>query len=136
MQLGEIIEVARHLMSDGLIDFLDMSLWDSFKEPDDEMFKGRTLLSCFTDLDRGEVRLGTAGKIYDADDVKRCLQAGVDFVSLGRAAILHHDFPRQVLNDPGFKSVKNPVTRDYLRSQGLGEAFLDYMASWSGFVED
>jgi len=71
-----------------------------------------------------------------ADDVNRCLEAGVDFVSLGRASILHHDFPRQVLNDPDFKSVKNPVTRDYLRAQGLSEAFLDYMASWNGFVED
>jgi len=34
-----------------------------------------------------------------------------------------------------FEPVANPVTRDYLRSQGLGETFVEYMASWKGFVE-
>jgi len=61
IRLGEIIEVAQRLMSEAKIDFLDMSLWDSFKEPLEEAYQGRTLLSYFTELDRGEVRLATAG---------------------------------------------------------------------------
>jgi 2,4-dienoyl-CoA reductase-like NADH-dependent reductase (Old Yellow Enzyme family) len=134
LRLEEIIEIARRLMGEGNIDFLDMSLWDSFKEPAEEEFKGISLLSYFTELDRFGVRLGTAGKIYTAKDAKRCLQAGVDFVVLGRAAILHHDFPEQALANPDFKPVSLPVTREYLRSQGLGEAFVDYMAGWKGFV--
>ena len=136
LRLGEIIEIARRLMSEGNIDFLDMSLWDSFKEPAEDEFKGKSLLSYFTDLDRFGVRLGTAGKIYTARDVNRCIEAGVDFVVLGRAAILHHDFPRQVQVNPDFKTVSLPVTRDYLRSQGLGNAFVGYMAGWKGFVSD
>ena len=136
VRLAEIRQVAQRLMSDGQIDFLDMSLWDSFKEPVEEEFKGRTLLSCFTDLERGDVRLGTAGKIRTPDDARRCLEAGADFVMLGRAAILHHDYPNQVHINPGFEPAKNPVTRDYLRSQGLGEAFVAYMSSWDGFVEN
>ncbi len=134
VQLGEIIEVARRLMKDGQIDFLDMSLWDSFKEPIEESFQERTLLSCFTELDRGEVRLGTAGNIRTPQDALRCLDAGVDFVLLGRAAILHHDFPNQVSVNPAFEPVKPPVTADYLRSQGLGDAFVTYMTRWDGFV--
>lgn len=136
LKLGEIIEVAQRLMSDGLIDFLDMSLWDSFKEPVEEAFQGRTLLSYFTQLDRGGVRLGTAGKLMSSKDINRCLEAGVDFVLLGRAAILHHDFPNQVLANPVFECVPNPVSADYLRSQGLGEAFVAYMSSWDGFVSN
>ena len=136
MQFAEVLEVARRLMSEARIDFLDMSLWDSFKEPLDEAFQGKTLLSHFTELDRGEVRLGTAGKINTADDARRCMEAGADFVVLGRAAILHHDFPQQVFDNPGFEPVKLPVTKDYLRSQGLGEAFVTYMTRWSGFVKD
>jgi len=136
LKLGEILEVAQRLMSGAQIDFLDMSLWDSFKEPVEEAFKGRTLLSYFTDLERGDVRLGTAGKINTPHDARRCLEAGVDFVVLGRAAILHHNFPQQMLDDAGFEPVTLPVTRDYLRSQGLGDAFVNYMAGWSGFVED
>ena len=135
-ELSEIIEVARHLMSDGIIDFLDMSLWDSFKEPVEEAFQGRTLLSYFTELDRGEVRLGTAGKLRTPQEVSRCLETGVDFVMLGRAAILHHDFPKQVSANPAFEPVATPVSADYLRSQGLGEAFVTYMSGWDGFVEN
>jgi len=134
LRLGEILETAQRLMSETNIDFLDMSLWDSFKEPNEDEFKGRSLLSYFTELKRYGVRLGTAGKIYTAHDVNRCLDAGVDFVVLGRGAILHHDFPRQVIANPDFEPVSLPVTRDYLRSQGLGEAFVDYMAGWKGFV--
>ena len=136
LKLGEILELAQRLMNEGQIDFLDMSLWDSFKEPAEDAFKGRTLLSYFTDLERGDVRLATAGKVNTPDDAKQCLKAGVDFVILGRAAILHHDFPQQVQDNPDFEPVTLPVTRDYLRSQGLGEAFLNYMAGWSGFVKD
>jgi 2,4-dienoyl-CoA reductase-like NADH-dependent reductase (Old Yellow Enzyme family) len=135
LKLGEIIEVTRQLFSEGKIDFLDLSLWDSFKEPVEEAFQGRTLLSYFTDLNRGEVRLGVAGKISTAHDANRCLEAGVDFVTVGRSAILHHDFPLQVQANPDFKPVSNPVSADYLHSQGLGDAFVAYMSRWDGFVE-
>lgn len=135
LKLNEIIEVAQRLLSDGDIDFLDMSLWDVFKEPVEEAFKGRSLLSCFTELNRGEVRLGAAGNLRTPQDVSECFEAGVDFVMLGRAAILHHDFPLQIAADPAFEPVSNPVTADYLRSQGLGEAFVTYMSAWDGFVE-
>jgi 2,4-dienoyl-CoA reductase-like NADH-dependent reductase (Old Yellow Enzyme family) len=135
IRLGEIIEVSKRLMEEGRIDFLDMSLWDSFKEPEEEEFAGRSLLSYFTDLDRGEVRLGTAGKVHTPHDATQCLEAGVDFVSLGRAAILHHDYPRQLSANPDFEPVQNPVSADYLRSQGLSDVFVTYMSGWDGFVE-
>jgi len=136
LRLAEVLEVAQRLMNDGKIDFLDMSLWDSFKEPVEEEFKGRTLLSYFTELERGGVRLAAAGKINTPADARRCLEAGADLVILGRAAILHHDFPVRMQEDPDFEPVTLPVSRDYLRSQGLGEAFVNYMAGWKGFVKD
>lgn len=135
LKLGEIIEVARRLLGEGKIDFLDMSLWDSFKEPIEDEFQGRSLLSCFTELDRGEVRLGVAGKIRTPNDAKKCLEQGADFVLLGRVAILHHDFPAQVLLNPNFEPVSNPVSAEYLRTQGLSEIFVKYMSSWPGFVK-
>ena len=135
LKLGEVIEIAQRLMSDGQIDFLDMSLWDSFKEPVEEAYQGRTLLSYFTSMDRGDVRLSVAGKIYTPQAAMQCLEEGADFVILGRAAILQHDFPQQVFINPDFKPVTNPVSSDYLRAQGLGEAFITYMSGWDGFVE-
>ena len=136
LKLGEMIEVSRRLMEDGDIDFLDVSLWDVFKEPVEERFHGRSLFSYFAELDRGEVRLGIAGKIYTPSDARKCLEDGADFVLLGRAAILHHDFPQQVLANPDFEPVKTPVGREYLHSQGLSEAFVNYMSGWTGFVEE
>jgi 2,4-dienoyl-CoA reductase-like NADH-dependent reductase (Old Yellow Enzyme family) len=136
LKLEEIIVLSRRLMEDGRIDFLDMSLWDSFKEPLEEAFRGRSLLSYFTELERGETRLGVAGKIYSARDAGKCLENGADFILPGRAAILHHDLPIQISLNPGFESVSLPVSREYLVSQGLGEAFVDYMAGWQGFVAE
>jgi 2,4-dienoyl-CoA reductase-like NADH-dependent reductase (Old Yellow Enzyme family) len=135
LKLGEVIDITQRLMNDAQIDFLDMSLWDSFKEPVEEAYQGQTLLSYFTGLDRGEVRLGVAGKIHTPQAAVQCLEEGADFVILGRAAILHHDFPQQVFINPDFKPVTNPVSSNYLRTQGLGEAFITYMSGWDGFVE-
>lgn len=135
VKLAEILEVTQRLMSEGEVDYIDMSLWDVFKEPVEEEFKGRSLMSYFTELDRGNVRLGVAGKVRAPADAVRCLEAGVDYVLLGRAAILHHDFPNRMKADPDFTPVRNPVTADYLRSEGLSDAFIKYMSAWKGFVE-
>jgi 2,4-dienoyl-CoA reductase-like NADH-dependent reductase (Old Yellow Enzyme family) len=134
LRLAEIREVARRLLADGLIDLLDLSLWDVFKEPEEAEFRGRSLLSYFTELERGSVRLGAAGKITSGDDARRVLEAGADLAIIGRAAILHHDFPQRVLADPGFSTVPLPVTAEYLRNEGLGPAFVRYMGNWQGFV--
>lgn len=135
MKLAEVIELAQTLMTEGKVDFLDMSLWDVYKEPVEEPFQGQSLLSYFTNLDRGNVRLGVAGKINTGNDAKHCLESGADFVILGRAAILHHDFPLRIRSNPEFEPVKLPVTATYLHSQGLGDAFIRYMTGWKGFVK-
>ncbi|MDB9724416.1 NADH:flavin oxidoreductase [bacterium] len=134
VHLPDIIEVAKRILADAKIDFLDMSLWDSFKEPEDEAFKGRSLLSYFTELERGDVALGIAGKLRDPNEVRLAMEADIDFVLLGRAAILHHDFPLQMQADSHFTPISNPVSSDHLREQGLGEAFITYMSGWKGFV--
>jgi len=135
MKLAEVRTVAQQLLSDGMIDLLDMSLWDVAKEPEAEEFRGRSLLSYFAELDRGRARLGAAGKIMGGRDAERCIAAGADLAIVGRGAILHHDFPNRVQADPDFESVALPVTRDYLRGEGLGEAFVDYMGNWKGFLQ-
>jgi 2,4-dienoyl-CoA reductase-like NADH-dependent reductase (Old Yellow Enzyme family) len=135
LKLAEIVETARAFLDDGRIDFLDMSLWDAGKEPEEEAFKGRSLMSYFTELDRGRVRLGVAGKIYDGATVAGLLSQGADYVLIGRAAILHHDFPERVRADPDFASTSLPVSPAHLAKEGLSPTFIDYMKTWPGFVE-
>jgi 2,4-dienoyl-CoA reductase-like NADH-dependent reductase (Old Yellow Enzyme family) len=136
VQLGDIIEFTKTLLSDGKIDFLDMSLWDVFKEPQEEAFQGRTLLSYFTELERGNVALGIAGKLRTPDEIRRAMAADIDFILLGRAAILHHDYPLQMQADGDFQPASNPVSPEHLRNEGLGESFVNYMRSWKGFVAE
>lgn len=73
----------------------------------------------------------------DTATAQRCLEHGADFVLIGRGAMLHHDFARRALADPGFQAVARPVTRAYLAQEGLGSNFIDYVAStWQRFVAD
>jgi 2,4-dienoyl-CoA reductase-like NADH-dependent reductase (Old Yellow Enzyme family) len=136
MDLPEVRRFAGGLMVGGAIDYLDMSLWDIAKAPADEAYQERSLLDWFTDLPRGQCRLGVAGKIMTPATAAGALASGCDFVLLGRAAILHHDWPRRVQADPDFTPVSLPVTRAHLEAEGLGPAFRDYMAGWKGFVAE
>jgi 2,4-dienoyl-CoA reductase-like NADH-dependent reductase (Old Yellow Enzyme family) len=136
LKLAEQSALAGQLMQSGTIDYLDMSLWDVFKEPVGETFKGTTLMSHFTALDRGQTRLGVAGKIVSGDDAVRVLDLGCDFAIIGRSAILHHDFPKRVAADPHFRPIALPVPADHLRREGLGEKFVGYMKGWKGFVAE
>src|SRR5262249_5887563 len=126
MQLLEIRTVAGRVLAEGKIDYLDMSLWDCFKEPEDPTLRGRNLMSFFTALPRGAVRLVAAGKIVSGADAAKVLAAGMDFVVIGRSAVLHHDFARRVATDPAFVPVPIPVSPEYLRGEGLSDIFVKY----------
>ena len=136
LKLAEIRDVAAEVLREGQLDYLDMSLWDYAKEPVEEEFKGRPLMSFFTDLPRGETRLGCAGKIMSGADVRVCLAQGMDFVFLGRAAILHHDYPKRYAADPDFEPIARPVSEVYLHAEGLSPTFVQYMRNWPGFVAE
>ncbi|MFT6559220.1 NADH:flavin oxidoreductase [Sneathiella sp.] len=134
MQLEDALYTAKRLFDEEKIDFLDVSLWDFKKEPEEEAFKGKKLMSYFTELDRKSVKLTVAGKIMSAADVELAYNMGADFVMAGRAGILHHDFVEQIQNNTDFESAKLPVSEAYLAEQGLSDTFVKYMATWDGFV--
>jgi 2,4-dienoyl-CoA reductase-like NADH-dependent reductase (Old Yellow Enzyme family) len=130
LSVTEIRDVAQRLMRGSKIDFLDMSLWDFKKEPEDETLKGATLASYFTDLDRDDVRLGAAGKIMSAADARDALAMGFDFPVLGRAAILHHDFPKRARADPNFTPRAIPAREAELHAEGVSPTFVGYLRAY------
>ncbi len=140
MVLDEIITVYGWLVDSGKVDFIDMSLWDVNKEPNDPSSDvanaGRTLAEIFAALPRRDVRLGVAGKIHDPADVQRMLTLGIDVIVLGRVAILHHDYPNLLEADPGFTPRRVPVSASTLHEEGLSDTFVTYMRNWKGFVAD
>lgn len=133
MKIDEVRDVAAEVMRQGKIDWLDMSLWDCRKLPEETDKRDRTLMGWFTDLPRHGVRLGVAGKIMTPAVASQLMEAGADFVLIGRAAILAADWARRA-HDPGFAPPATPVTLDYLATQGLGARFLRYIQTFQGFV--
>ncbi len=146
MRLAEILGLIQQLIDTGHVDFLDLSLWNCFKEPEEASenpaWAGRTLCEITTDLARRTdpqgrvVPIGVAGKIHDPADVERVLELGADFPILGRVAILHHDYPKQLEKDANWVPCRTPVTRQHLADEGLSDPFIDYMSSWKGFIAD
>ena len=136
MKLQDCVWFAERVIEQGDIDFLDISLWDAFKYPEEPEHCERPLLDYFTDIDRANIKLTVAGKVMRSVDASQLLRAGVDFVGIGRAAILHHDFAQRAVNDGAFEAIARPVSRDYLRKEGLSDVFVEYMKKWPGFVEE
>ena len=131
---AEQLALAERMLTSGDLDYLDMSLWDSFKAPVDEAYASKPLIDWFAALPRGTTKLGAAGKLTKGADVRRLVDAGADFAILGRAAILHHDYPRRFAANPDLLPISLPVTREYLRAEGLSPVFVEYMNNWKGFV--
>ena len=135
VQIEEIVAYYQRLCAARTLDFIDMSLWDVFQQVDEGMFQGQRLVDIFAKLNRHDTKLTVAGKINTGEDVKNVLDAGVDFVALGRAGILHHDWPQKFDQNQDFRSIQTPVSRAHLTAEGLGPKFVDYMSTWAGFVE-
>lgn len=136
IQLEEIKEFCLQLDAQKKVDFLDISLWDVFKMPEDAPYASQSLLEHFSKLALSNTPWTVAGKISSGRVAQKVIDAGVDFVCIGQAAILHHDFPVQVQQNPQFEASKLPVSATYLKEQGLGPKFIKYMRRWPNFVSD
>lgn len=132
--IPEMVEVTKSLFASDALDYLDLSLWDVKKEPEDEHYKGQTLMSLFTALNRGHVKLGVAGKIMTAADAEYCLAEGADYVAIGKAGILVHDLPKRIQVDPAYVLPATPVQPEWLHQQGISPTFVTYLRRFPGLV--
>lgn len=137
LKLAEMLELYSEIARTGAADFIDLSLWDVFKEPVEEAFRGKSLMAHFIERPRGEVRVGVAGKINTPAVAAQMMGAGADFVLLGRAAIVDHDFPARLQKDRGFVPTPMPVTAAHLAKEGVSPAFVAYLrAMFKAMVAD
>ena len=128
IQTDEIVLVAQALLDTKMVDLLDWSLWDVYKE-----IEGQALLERVLSLNYGTTKNSVAGKLMSAHTVQDVLQRGTDMAAIGRGAILHHDFPTLCQNDD-FNCRSLPVSVDTLLEEGLSMKFIDYMGRWKNFV--
>jgi 2,4-dienoyl-CoA reductase-like NADH-dependent reductase (Old Yellow Enzyme family) len=133
MRIAEIRDLVAELARQDQLDWIDLSLWDALKTPVEKDYQTRPLISWFTNIPRGRMRLGAAGKIMTPAVALALLEAGVDFAFVGRVAILHHDWPQHA-RDAAFEPIALPVPSAYLEQQGVGARFLRYLRTFENFV--
>lgn len=133
----EMVEVFERLVDTGEVDLIDMSLWDVRKVATDGPLAGQSLLDTFAGIGRGASRLAVAGQVRDPADITEVIERGADIPILGRAAILHHDYPQLLAADPGFRPRHPPAPSAVLVDEGVSPAFLTYLRTrFEGFVAD
>lgn len=134
MDIQEVKSICQMLIDTNKIDFLDLSLWDCFKLPEEEKYQQLSLLAHFESIDFKNVLFTVAGKIRTGENVTAILKTNVDFVTIGHAAILHHDFPKKIMENPHFTPTKTPVSKAYLYQEGVSDKFINYLKRRDGFV--
>ncbi|MCC2603128.1 NADH:flavin oxidoreductase [Sphingopyxis sp. FBM22] len=135
--LAEVVALTQSICATERVDYVDMSLWDVRKRPIDAAEDdSRLLLHHFTEIPRGKVRLGAAGKIMNGQTARWLLDQGCDFALLGRAAIIEHDFPQKLQNNVDHAAPALPVTSGHLTAQGVSPKFQSYLSGWPNFIQD
>ena len=134
LDLGEMVQVTADVLARGDLDYVDLSLWDVDKLPAGAT-GGPPLIDHFLGLPRHGTALGVAGHVTSAAAAQSVLARGADLAFIGKAAIADHAFARHALSDAGYVAPPFPVSRDHLRSEWLGEPFVEYFAtSWPALV--
>lgn len=134
--LLEMKQLVAECAASGQIDFLDMSLWNCFGRPIDPNLQSKTLIEHFMEIDSGDMAMGASGTLRNGEDCLNALKAGADFVLIGRAAIVQHDFPTKLEENPAFAEASMPVNAAHLSKEGVGEPFLEYLKTFQGIVAE
>lgn len=133
--LGEMVQLVGGLLAGGDLDYIDLSLWDVTKLPVHAAEGSPMLIEHFLGLPRHGTALGVAGRITSAAEAQWVLDQGSDLAFIGKAAIADHAFARRAATDASYQAPTFPVTKDHLRTEMLGEPFVEYFAAnWPHLV--
>lgn len=130
LDLDESLQVASWLADEGL-QVLHLSLWDVARCTRKRPAEHPTPL--FRAALPSRVRLVVAGSVWSREAAERQLELGADAVALGRAAIVHPDWPRRA-EDPTWQPRRPPLTVAELAERAVSPVFAKYLERWEGFV--
>lgn len=116
------------------IDYIHMSLHDSFKKPNHLPDGNLTLLQWIKTKLNPEITLIVAGNISDIADADKVISQGADLIAVGKAAVGNPDWVNQI--NAGKASVKPPYSTFHLSDIGFTAAAIDYMSGISGLVAE
>ena len=123
------------LLTDCGADFIDISTWASATPPQKYAQSKKPIITWFRERLGPKVPLFVAGEIWSPKDALNALNAGADFVSLGKVAIGNSNWP-SIAKDIDAAPLLPPYTVAHLQESGLGDDFIQYMKKWENFVDD
>jgi len=132
IDFDESLELARLLADEGA-DYIHISPWEALKRPDKYQDVDKPLITYFREKVKSDVAIMVAGGIWTAADAAKAMDAGADFVALGKVAIGVPDWLSKA-HDPNFTPPYPPFTPEQLRNADVGEKFIEYLKRWKGFV--
>lgn len=115
------------------IDYIHMSLYDSFKKPNHMPESERSLLQWIKANLAPEVTLIIAGNISDVSSADKVVSQGADLVAIGKAAVGNPDWVNRI--NSGKALVQAPYTYEHLTEIGFTAPAISYMSGISGLVE-
>lgn len=132
LTLGDSVQVAKWLAEDGA-DVIHLSLREAWGPAPHEEDRS-AVVSKIKEAVGNRAMVAAAGGIWTQEDAQRLFDAGGDIAVVGKAAIVHPDWPIASLR-PDFEPIKSNWTVDYLRSVDVGERFIEYLKKFPGLVQ-
>lgn len=122
LDFDEMLMVSKLLSQEG-IHFLHLSLGSALKTPSKYSQTKTPISLSFRNALPPDVALIVSGNIWTAADATATMKAGADFVSLGKTAIAHPEWPLQV-GHQAFMPTPLPLTAKELSDRGVGDAMV------------
>jgi 2,4-dienoyl-CoA reductase-like NADH-dependent reductase (Old Yellow Enzyme family) len=130
--LADGVQVACWLAEDGA-DFVHLSLKDA-AGPAPHQPEAGVVVREVREAVPPEVAIMAAGGVWTRNDALQVLEAGADLVALGKAAIIHPDWP-VVSTDDDWKPIRPTWPREALVAADVGPDFLAYLRKFPGLIE-
>jgi len=116
------------------IDYIHMSLYDSFKKPNHLPEGTHSLLEWIKAQLDPEITLMIAGNISTITDADKITSQGADLVAIGKAAVGNPDWVNRI--NSGKTLVKPPYSFKHLTDNGFTHSAIEYMSGISGLVTE
>lgn len=131
LTLADSLQVGAWLAEDGA-DFIHLSLADA-RCAAPEAPGGPAVVSAFRDALPAPVALLVAGGLWTAQDVDEARGLGADVAMLGRAAMIHPDWPKRA-HRAGWQPTRTPWEPEALAAAAAGPALLRYASRFPGML--
>lgn len=129
--MADSIKLVKWLAEDG-VDIIHLSLRDA-SGPAPFEDSSIPVVQVLREAVSPEVKIAVAGGIMTREDAKKAEIAGADIIAIGKASIVHPDWPIASKKD-NFSPKSQPWEPEYLKKVAVGPKFVKYLQRVPGLV--